>query len=267
MNIFTYEFKTYIKSILIWSLSITGMLVLFMSIFPSMAADATLMDKILENYPEAMLKAFGMSDGLSLSSVLGYFAFIFAFVQLCLAIQSSYYGFHFLSVEERELTADFLMSKPVSRQQIITAKFLAAFASLQITNLFVWIGSFGSIMLFKDGHEFDLGNLIILLLSTILFQLFFLSVGMIITVLSKKIRSVLMFSMALSFGLYILNAVKGVIGGDILGIITPFYHFDAAYILEHNKYNIPMVSISVGIIVVSLVSSYFLYQKRNIHSL
>ena len=124
MNIFTYELKMYRNSIIIWSISIAGLLVLFMGIYPSMAADAALMDMILENYPEAMLKAFGMAGSLSLSSVLGYFTFTFAFVQLCLAMQSSYYGFHFLSVEERELTADFLMSKPVSRRRIIISKFI-----------------------------------------------------------------------------------------------------------------------------------------------
>lgn len=266
MNIFKYELKMYSKSIMIWSLSIISILVMFMAFYPSMAADAALMDQLLKNYPEELLKAFGMDGTLSLSTVLGYFTFTYVFVQLCVAIQSANYGFHFLSVEERELTADFLMSKPVSRTKIIVSKFLAAFTSLTITNLFIWIGSFGSIILFRDGHDYDPYNLVLLLLSTILFQLFFLSVGMVISVSVKKVHSVLSYSMALSFGLYILNALRSIIGGKILGILSPFYHFEPGYILANGEYDMAMVSISIGVIVVSIIASYVLYLKRNIHS-
>lgn len=267
MNIFKYEFKMYGKSIIIWSLSIMTLLTMFMSLYPSFGADAALMDKILENYPEDLLKAFGMSGGMSLSSVLGYFVFTFAFIQLCIAIQASNYGFSFLSVEERELTADFLMSKPISRNKILVAKFLAALLALTITNAVIWIASFSTIAIFRDGKDYEAKNLILLLLSIAIFQLFFMSIGMIVSVSVKKVRSVLSYSMALSFGLYILNALRSIIGGETLGLLSPFYHFDPGYILDKGEYNLSMVSISLGIIIVSIVTSYFLYRNRNIHSL
>jgi len=83
----------------------------------------------------------------------------------------------------------------------------------------------------------------------------------------KKIRSVLSFSMALAFGLYILSALQKIIGGKILGIITPFNHFEAGYILKQGKYDTVQAAISIGIIIVSLIMSYILYLRRNIHSL
>jgi ABC-2 type transport system permease protein len=237
-----------------------------MLFYPSFASDAALVDKLMKNYPEELLKAFGMSGGLSLSSVLGYFSFVFAFVQLCIAIQSANYGFHMLSVEERELTADFLMTKPVSRSRIIVSKILAAFTGLTITNFFIWVGSYGSIIAFNDGNSYDTRNLILVLLTTTFFQLFFLSVGMVISVSVKKVRSVLTFSMALSFGMYILNALRSILGGEILGIISPFYHFEPGYILKNGHYDIPMVSISIAVVILSIIGSYILYIKRNIHS-
>lgn len=267
MNIFMYELKLYRKSVTIWSISIIALLSMFMTFYSSFAVDTAMMDLLLENYPEELLKALGMNSGLPLSSVAGYVAFLFTFVQICLAIQSSFYGFQILSVEERELTADFLMTKPASRRRIIISKFFAAFISLLITTLFTGIGTIGSIMLFRDGHPYELGKILVLLSSIIFFQLFFLSVGMLISMLVKKIRSVLSFSMALAFGLYIISALQKIIGGKILGIITPFYHFEAGYILEHGTYDIGQAFISIGIIIVSLVMSYILYLRRNIHSL
>jgi ABC-2 type transport system permease protein len=267
MNIFMYELKLYRKSVTIWSLSIIALLSMFMTFYSSFAVDTAMMDLLLENYPKELLKALGMNSGLSLSSVAGYVAFLFTFVQICLAIQSSFYGFQVLSIEERELTADFLMTKPASRRRIFISKFMAAFAGLLTTTICTGIGTFGSILLFRDGHPFEPGKIFVLLSSIVFFQLFFLSVGMLISVMIKKIRSVLSFSMALAFGLYILSALQKIIGGKILGIITPFNHFEAGYILKQGKYDTVQAAISIGIIIVSLIMSYILYLRRNIHSL
>lgn len=266
MNIFKYELKTYFKSTVIWSISIFAILLIFMSFYPAMSSDTQMLDKIVENYPPELLKAFGMGGSISLASVLGFFSFIFVFVQLCLAIQSAYYGFQFLSIEERELTADFLMSKPVSRTKIIVSKFFAAFTSLTITNAVTWAGSIVAIRLYNNGNAYDIKNILLLLASIVLFQLFFMSVGMIISVFVKKIRNVLSYTMAFAFGMYILNALKSIFGGEILGFVSPFYHFEPGYILENGTYNLPMVLISVGIILLSLTGSYILYLKRDIKS-
>jgi ABC-2 type transport system permease protein len=238
-----------------------------MAVYPTFGKDVAMMDKIMANYPPELMAAFGMNQGLSLSTVLGFLVFTFVFVQLCLAIQASNYGFSFLSVEEREYTADFLMTKPVSRQTIIVQKFLAAFLALVLTNVIVWIGTYAAVELFRDGNTYDLGKLILLLSSTLLFQMFFISVGMLISVSLKKIRSVLSYSMALAFGLYVVNAIRNVIGGELLGLVSPFYHFDPGYILDKGSYNTPLVAISLVVIVGSMVTSYVLYIKRNIHSL
>lgn len=266
MNIYKFELKMYLRSVMIWSASIAALIFVFMAFYPAMAADTALLDQILENYPPELLKAFGMNTGISLASVPGFFTFVFVFVQLCAAIQASNYGFHFLSVEERELTADFLMSKPVSRMSIITGKFFAALTALTITNAFIWLGSVGSVEVFRNGNTYDMSNMIILLCSVTFLQLFFLCVGMLISVMVKKIRSVLSFSMALAFGLYTLNALAGIVDSPALGLLTPFRHFEPGYILSKGGYDTPMLMLSLGIIMVSLAGSFILYIRRDIAS-
>lgn len=267
INIFKYEFQTYYKSIFIWVIAIGAASFIMLSFFPTFGADASLMEKILANYPEEMLKAFGMSGGLPLSSVLGYIVFVFAFVQLFLAIQASNYGFSILSVEEREFTADFLMSKPVSRTAILSAKFIAALLALIITNILVSGLIIAAGEMFKNGQSYEESHLWILLSSMILFQLFFLSVGMLVSVLLRRIRSVLAFSMGLSFGMYMINAVGAIIGGDLMTYISPFSHFNPGYILEYGKYDLSLVPISLIIIIASIIATYVLYPRRDIHSL
>ena len=164
------------------------------------------------------------------------------------------------------MTADFLMAKPVSRVKIITSKFLAALASLTITNLVVWMGSFIAINMYNNKDTFDTQSLILLLLSIIIFQLVFLTIGMFISLMVKRVRTVTPFSMALAFGMYVLNAFGSMLGDDKLEIISPFNHFNPNYIVGNAAYDTPMVMISVAFIIISFIGSYMLYTRRNIHT-
>jgi ABC-2 type transport system permease protein len=263
MNIFRHEFKMHSRSMITWSLAVAAVIFVYVSIFSSFAADSALMIEMLQNFPKALLDAFGLS-GVDLSTILGYFGLAFLFVQICLAIQAANYGFSLVSVEEREWTADFLLTKPVARSQILTSKLLAALSSLLITDIVVWIASFVCINLFKGDTTYDTGPLLLLLLSIVPFQLFFLAVGLVISLLVKRVRSVTPYAMALGFGMYLLSAFGDMLGESTLEKITPFKHFDASYIVQHEAYDLPLVLITLAVIVVSLVGSYVLYTRRDI---
>jgi ABC-2 type transport system permease protein len=262
-NIFRHEFRTRLKSVVIWSLALTFLIVFFFSFFSVFADQAALMNEFLARYPQQLRAALGM-DRMDLATVLGYYSFIFLFVQLCLAIQASNYGFGLVSIEESELTADFLLSKPVSRTQVLTSKLLAALTSLTITNLVVWVSSFAAISLFRGEREYEPLTLLLLLLSIVIFQLFFLSVGLVISLLVKRVRSVTPYALGLGFGSYVLSAFSGVFADVKLEYITPFKHFDPNYIIQHGAYNMPLVLLNVAVTLVALAVSYWLYIRRDI---
>ena len=165
-NIYRHDLLTRLRSVIIWSVAVTALLVIYFSFFAVFADQAALMNEMLAKFPPEMTAAFGL-DKTDLATVLGFYSFIFLFVQLCLAIQASNYGFGLVSIEENELTADFLLSKPVSRTQILTSKLLAALTSLTITNLVVWVISFVVIALFRGEHEYETGTLLLLLISIV----------------------------------------------------------------------------------------------------
>ena len=262
-NIYKHEFRTRLKSVVIWSLAVTALLVFYFSFFSVFADQAALMNEFLARYPQELRAAFGM-DRRDLATVLGFYSFIFLFVQLCLAIQAGNYGFGLVSIEESELTADFLLSKPVSRAQVLTSKLLAALTSLTITNLVVWVTSFTAIALFRDKREYEPRTLHLLLLSIVIFQLFFLSVGLVISLLVKRVRSVTPYALGLGFGSYVLSAFSGVFGTVALELLTPFKHFDGAAIVKNSAYDTPLVLLNVAVTLVSLAVSYWLYIRRDI---
>jgi ABC-2 type transport system permease protein len=263
INIFRHEFRSRLKSVAIWSLALTFLIVFFFSIFPAFSSEAKLMNEMLAKFPPELRAAFSM-ENMDLSTVLGFYSFIFLFAQLCLAIQASNYGFGLVSIEENEMTADFLLSKPVSRAQVLTSKLLAALACLTLTNLVVWVSSFVAISLFHNGNEYEPSTLIKVLLSIVIFQLFFLCVGLVISQLVKRIRSVTPYSLGLAFGAYIVNAFSGVFKDVKLEYITPFKHLDPTYIVQNGSYNTPLVLINVAVTLIALAASYWLYLRRDV---
>lgn len=264
-NIFKQEFEMHLRSVLIWSGSVAALMFIFNSLFSSLAEDAELLNEMMANFPQELLTAFGLNH-TDLSTVLGYFSFVFLFAQICLAIQAANYGFSLVSIEERELTADFLMPKPVGRLEILTSKLLAALSGLAITDIVLWISSVASIQLFKAGRTYETKALLLLLLSIVGFQLFFLTVGLVVSLLVRKIRSVTPYAMALAFGMYVLSVFGDMLGENTLENLTPFKHFDPNYIIQHAAYDLPLVLISVLVIVLSLVGSFVLYTRRDIPS-
>ena len=265
MNIYKHEFKMNLRSVITWSVSLILLLFVFMSLFSSFAQDAELLNQTMAQMPPELLTAFGMTD-LDLSTPLGFFSFAFLFCQVCLAIQAANYGFGLVSVEERDMTADFLLAKPVGRTYILTNKLLAVFTGLTITNMVVWVSSFVFINMFRDGRPYETNTLLLLLLSIVMLQLFFLSVGLVISLLMKRVRSVTSVSMALAFGMYVLSAFGGMLGEDTFDLITPFKHFEPNYIIANGAYDLPLVLISVVVIIVSVIGSYRLYATRNIQT-
>lgn len=265
MNIYKHEFKAKVNSVIIWSFSLAMLILVYMSLFSAFAVDAELLNEAMSNMPEELLMAFGM-NGVDMSTVLGFFGLVFTFCQICIAIQAANYGFGLVSVEETDMTADFLLAKPVSRPYILTHKLLAAITALTITNIVIWISSFAFIAMFSGDKSYDTTPLLLLLMSIAVFQLVFLTVGVVISLLVKRVRNVTTYTMALVFGMYILNAFGGMLGKDTIEIITPFKHFEPNYIITHAAYNLPLVLLSLAFILISVVGSYRLYSTRNIQT-
>jgi ABC-2 type transport system permease protein len=263
MNIFRQEFNMRLRSVITWSVAVAVLLLIYVSLFSSFAAQAALLNEMMANFPPQLLTAFGLTN-VNMAEILGFFGFAFLFAQICVAIQAAGYGVGLVSVEEREWTADFLMSKPVSRTRILTSKLLAALCGLLITDIIIWAASFLFLKLFSAGQSYALQPLVLLLLSIVPFELFFLCVGLVVSLLVKRVRSVTPWAMALGLGMYLLSVFGDMLGEAVLEKVTPFKHFAPHYIIINSAWDTPLALISVAVILISLVGSYLLYTRRNI---
>ncbi|WP_129690035.1 ABC transporter permease subunit [Gottfriedia acidiceleris] len=264
MNIFLHELKAYRKSTFIWTASLMAIVVFFLSLFPAIAKDYVEFSKVLEGYPEGVRKALGLEIE-SFGNVLGFYSYVFIYISLCGAIQAMILGTSIISKEVREKTADFLLTKPVTRTKVMTSKIFAGVVSLAITNVFYFVAT---IIMAQHVRTGDYSSKTIILLSISLFitQLLFFGIGILLSVVFPKIKAVLSISLAIVFGFFVIGMVVATDESNAKRFLSPFKYFEPKYIIAHSKFEAQFLIVSVGIIFASIIASYVIYKKRDVHA-
>lgn len=259
MNIFLYELRAYRKSTIIWTISLCAVEVLFLLIYPGVVKDAAELQRLLMSYPEMIRNAMGIAVD-NFTSFLGFYSFSFLYVTLCGAIQAMNIGTGIVSKEVREKTADFLLTKPVSRKRIMTAKLLAALTSLVLTNVtyLAVVSLMGSMVATAPFSK----KIFLMVTATLFFvQLIFAALGVLIAVIVPKIKSVIAVSLSTVFGFFVVGMF-----GSLTRYLTPLKYYDPTYIVRNAAYETQFMIVELIFIVVAIVASYWIYMKKDIHT-
>jgi ABC-2 type transport system permease protein len=263
MNIFLHELRTYRKSIIIWACSMAAVAVMYILIFSGMSNDIESFKNVLKSLPEVVRKLLSIYVE-SISTLQGFYSFVFVYIVLCGAIQAMNLGVSIVSKEIRDKTADFLMTKPVSREKILTYKLLASFVALVITNTLYLAITLPTTLTVKS--PFDMKIFLMISVTLFFVQLMFFALGVIVSVIIGKIKSVISISLSTVFGLFIVSMLGSVIGEKAIRYISPFKYFDLAYIVKYGAYEISFIVIGSIFIIAAIVASYMIYIKKDIHA-
>lgn len=263
MNMFLHELKAYRKSTIIWACSLVGVAVFFLSMYPGFSRDAEEFNRLIQSYPEEIRKMFGI--GSNITSFFGFYSYMFFYIVLCGAIQAMNFGISIISKEMRQKTADFLLTKPVTRGQIITSKLLAVLTSLALTNI-VYIISAGIMSSIVKNQEFSMKIFLLISITMFFTQLIFMAMGVVISVIVPKIRSVIGVSLGVVFSFFIINMFGSLIGDEAIRYITPFKYFDTIYIIENSSYEAQFIIIGGVFVISAIIASYLIYIKKDIHA-
>ena len=143
MTITRHELKQGKPSFLIWTLSIGFLLAVCIFLFPEMKGDMDGISKLFSSMG-SFTAAFGM-DKLNFGTLVGYYAIECGNVLgLGGAFYASLCAVNMLSKEEKEGTAEFLLTHPVSRVRIITEKMTAIFIQITVMNVIIYLLSIAS---------------------------------------------------------------------------------------------------------------------------
>src|SRR5690554_58446 len=263
-NILLFELKKSIKPIIFWSIAIIVFNVFMFAFFPLMDQQQEAMDLILKNYPKEMLQLFGLANSKSLSTLQGYLPFVFIFMQLIIANHASLVGMKTLSQEESERTADFLFSKPISRNQLFITKIMSNSIELFAIFLVVVASTHVSLIVFVKDVAENSEALSALYISIVLFQGLFFSISLLVSMTTKYVRSTIGYAIGLSFLMYAMYSIKQLIDSQWMSYITPFSYFESATILDKAALDTTFVLVAVVLIISCTLISYLLFKKRDL---
>jgi ABC-2 type transport system permease protein len=264
MNVYFQELKTFVRSAFNWTLAMLLTLTVFMFMFPAISKDIGLMNEILSNFPPEFTRALGLST-LDLSDVIGYYAYAFMYIVLIGSVYALKIGISVLSEETRVKTADFLLSKPISRTAIVTAKIMSVLTLLLCQTIIFIIGSL-VITQFLSNQYVDKNTFLLITLSLLLVQLFFAAFGLLLSVIISKIKTVLPITLGVVFGFWALQMLNQSLEGSQLAYITPFAYFDPSQIIASGGYEPIYLGIDLTMIVIFTILTYVIYNKKDMPS-
>lgn len=260
LTIYKHEMKFYIKSLLIWALSVGGLsfmcILLFSSLKESMAGMA-------ETYASmgAFSDAFGMNK-LSIATLAGFYATEVGTIHgLGGAMFAAIVSMVVISKEEDGHTSEFLYTLPVSRGKVITAKLGAVITNIFVFNIIcVCMYLLGFVILGESvsTKEFSLFHAM-----QFLMQLEIAGICFGLSACTKKNK--LGVGLGVVLLLYAYDLITRVIPDlSDYKVISPFSYANAADIFSGEKMSAVGLVIGIALLLASIITAYAVYSKRDL---
>lgn len=262
MNIFFRELKANRKALIIWSICMFLGVLSGMAKYTAYSSGANI--DVFQKMPYTLKALLGIGS-LDVTKMSGFFAMLFPYLALATGIHAALLGSNIIAKEERDKTTEFLMVKPVSRKDIMTSKLLAALVNVVIVNLVTLVSSIVMVDAYNKGKDIT-GEVVMFLLSMFIIQLIFLSLGTLLSAFMKKPKASSSAATGILFGAYIISKITDLTDHvNVINVFSPFKYFDYKNIINGNGLNIGNIILSILLVAVFSVSTYFFYMKRDLN--
>lgn len=261
MNIFRFELKALFRSFLIWTSAITGTMLLFIwGVYPLYSGSKAELEVMLQSFPPQFVQMFGMLGDIF--SFRGFYNFGFTYFGLMGAIFALTISVASFYRERRTKSQDFLFSKPATRTEIFLAKLSAVCVWVLVSNLFymiawVWVLPFTGIEERVDGAFLLAG------LSLLFLELVFVGIGVFLSVMLKRIRSVAGLATIGGIAAFITGTLHNLVGKEELRVIAPLQYFEPFYVFKNGGYEARYVWVAVAVLILSIGSAYLKFTRAD----
>ena len=260
MTVFFHELKRGRISLLIWSAAIAFMLAICVIIYPEMKSqmgDISAMFADMGSFSEA----FGM-DKINFGSFTGFFGVECGNVLgLGGAFFAAIIGISALSKEEKEHTAEFLLTHPISRTAVIAQKLFAVFA--QITILNIAVAAITAVSIVAIGEDADVKTVFLLFLSYFILQIEITAITFGISAFIKGNGLGIGLGIAVVF--YFLNIIANLTENtEFLKYLTPFGYTEGSDIISSGKIEIKYLSVGLLFTALGITAAFIKYRKKDI---
>lgn len=260
MTLVKHELRQGKNTFLIWTASIAFLIAVCIFMFPEMKGQMESVNAMFLSMG-SFTAAFGM-DRLNFGTLIGFYAVECGNI---LGLGGAFYAAlcaaGMLSKEEKDKTAEFLLTHPVSRARIITEKWLAVCAQITAMNLIIYAVSAASMT--AVGESIPWKELSLMHLGYYLLQLELAGICFGISAFLRK--GSLGVGLGIATMMYFLNLMANIAdSAAFLKYVTPFGYCEGADIVADGHLDGIYVLIGMVIGLCGLGTAYLQYTRKDI---
>ena len=260
MTLVRHELKQSWKALLIWTLSIGAFIIICLFMYPEMKSQMNSISSIFASMG-AFSSAFGL-DTLDFGSLKGFYGIECGnILGIGGALFAALIGVGALANEEKNGTAEFLLTHPLSRSGIVTAKLVSVLIQVLILNVSVWLMAVGSIA--AIGEPVPWKEVTLLHTAYFLLQVELACVCFGISAFLWK--GGIGIGLGLAIALYFMNIIANLTSSaDFLNYITPFGYCDGSTIMNKGVLDSCRLLIGLVFTLAGVALAYWKYSKKDI---
>jgi ABC-2 type transport system permease protein len=267
-HIYLTEMKRIRNSILIWAVLLAGLILLGMSFFPVIMQGEALkqIQSLLESpFMKGWMKALGATAEI-LSNVLGFYVTRNAlFINLIGCFFAILLGGRILAQEEYEKTAEFLLSRPVTRAEVMGSKLAVLFSGISIISIVTLAFGYAGLELFKGDSEYKIIPFLVYTFYSFFLMQAFGAIGLFLSLLSGRGRPMTSLGIGIVTGTFFLDMIsKFTPAADWVGFASPFKFVDSEVLRPGYGLIWWRVFYFVGLTCLLWAVSFIIYRKKDI---
>lgn len=260
MTLIKHELRQGWKSLMIWTISIGFFIAICVFMYPEMESEMEGVNDMFSSMG-AFTAAFGM-DRLNFGTLIGFYAVECGNI---LGIGGTFFasliGISALAKEEKERTAEFLLTHPVNRIRIITEKLTGVMLQIIIMNVVIFILSLASMTII--GESIPWKELCLLHLSYFLIQIELAGICFGISAFLKT--GGLGIGLGIATVMYFLNIVANISeSAEFLKYITPFGYAEGADIIADMSLDTGKILLGMIYTLIGIFLAYYKYSRKDI---
>lgn len=266
MNIFLREMKAHRKSLIIWCIGILLLIAAGIGKYTGYSNAGQSMNELVAQLPQSVRAIMGISS-FDITKISGFYGVFYLYLVIMASIHSTTLGATIISREERDKTAEFLYSRPATRNRIITAKLSAAFLNVVIFNIVTLTASIMMVGKYSKGENMTV-DILKLMFGMFMLQMLFLVIGSGISALSGRPKTSASKASGIMLATFLLSIMIDVDKRlSILKYFTPFKYFESKHLMYGKSFEPVFIALTVLIFIAMIILTYTFYRKRDLKNL
>lgn len=260
MTLVKHELRQSWKLTAIWAAGIGFFIAICVFMFPEMASEMKTVSKIFASMG-AFTAAFGM-DRLNFGTLIGFYAIECGnILGIGGALYAAMMGSNLLCKEEKDRTAEFLLTHPVTRTQVVAGKLAAMLLQTLALNAAAFALAVGSMA--AIGEKIPWKELWLLHLSCFLVQVELEGICFGISAFLR--RNGMGIGMGITISMYILNILANLSkNAKFLKYITPFGFAEGADLVSDGKLNPAYLAVGLCFTAIGITAAFWKYRRKDI---